>query len=521
MESNRKGTSAPIGSLHSLFESSADREPERQALVFGERSFTFLELEQRSNRIAHQLRDMGAQPGQLVGVCLERTPDLVATLLAVLKSGAAYVPLDPAYPADRIAYVLGDAGAAILVTEDKVLEHLGKTPCRILSLAGDAGRIEKTAASRPEPLAGSDDLAYVIYTSGSTGRPKGVEIEHRAVVNFVQAMAKRPGLTRDDVLLAVTTVSFDIAVLELFLPMYVGATVVLASRAITLDPDALQVALRQHGVTAMQATPATWSMLVDAGWTGSPGLKVLSGGEAMSRDLAEQLLPRCASLWNMYGPTETTVWSTCCRIEDASSVHIGTPIANTQVYVLDDALQPRPIGVAGELMIGGDGVARGYLGQPELTAEKFVANPFQDGQRIYRTGDKVRYRADGTLEYLGRLDRQVKLRGFRIELGEIEFAMARLNGIRQAAVIMGEDDKRLVAYYTGSGRPTSDDLARELKATLPEYMVPEIFVYVESLPRTPNGKLDLKALPAPDRIRLHLAQEYIAPVLPQGSWTVV
>ena len=511
MESNRKGTSAPIGSLHSLFESSADREPERQALVFGERSFTFLELEQRSNRIAHQLRDMGAQPGQLVGVCLERTPDLVATLLAVLKSGAAYVPLDPAYPANRIAYVLGDAGAAILVTEDKVLEHLGKTPCRILSLAGDAGRTEKTAASRPEPLAGSEDLAYVIYTSGSTGRPKGVEIEHRAVVNFVRAMAKRPGLTRDDVLLAVTTVSFDIAVLELFLPMYVGATVVLASRAITLDPDALQVALRQHGVTAMQATPATWSMLVDAGWTGSPGLKVLSGGEAMSRDLTEQLLPRCASLWNMYGPTETTVWSTCCRIEDASSVHIGTPIANTQVYVLDDALQPRPIGVAGELMIGGDGVARGYLGQPELTAEKFVANPFQDGQRIYRTGDKVRYRADGTLEYLGRLDRQVKLRGFRIELGEIEFAMARLNGIRQAAVIMGEDGKRLVAYYTGSGRPTSDDLARELKATLPEYMVPEIFVYVESLPRTPNGKLDLKALPAPDRIRLHLAQEYIAP----------
>ncbi len=490
------------GVLHGLFENTADRDPERTALVCGGRSVTFRELEQRANCIAHQLREMGAEPGQLVGVCLERSPDLVATLLAILKSGAAYVPLDPAYPADRTAYVLEDAGATVLVSEDKVVKDLGTLPCRVLSLDGDAGRIEESAASRPEPLAGPEDLAYVIYTSGSTGRPKGVQIEHRAVVNFVQSMAERPGLGPDDVLLAVTTAAFDIAVLELFLPMYVGARIVLASRETALDPDALQRALREHGVTAMQATPATWRMLIEAGWTGSPSLKMLCGGEALPRDLAEQLLPKCAALWNMYGPTETTVWSTCCQIVDAATIHIGTPIANTQVYILDEALQPRPVGVPGELMIGGDGLARGYLGQPELTADKFIASPFQEGQRIYRTGDLAKFREDGGIECLGRTDFQVKIRGFQVELGEIESVLASEASIEQAVVVAREDrpgDKRLVAYVRPTeGRNIDEaELRHAAKATLPAYMVPSRVVALEAFPLTPNGKIDRQALPEP------------------------
>ena len=321
--------------LHGLFERSVGRGPERQALVVGDESLTFLELERRANRIAHRLRDTGVCSGQLVGVCLERTTDLVAALLGVLKSGAAYVPLDPTYPADRLAYVLQDAAAAVLVTDDRVASSLGRIPCRVLSLDGDAQQIEGGPPTRLEPLATGQDLAYVIYTSGSTGRPKGVQIEHAAVVNFVQAMADRPGLGSGDTLLAVTTASFDIAVLELFLPLYVGARIVLASTETTRDPDRLQHALSHYSVTAMQATPATWRMLVESGWKGTPGLKALCGGEAMTHDLAEGLLPRCAELWNMYGPTETTVWSTCHRVEDAACLHIGKPIANTQVYILD------------------------------------------------------------------------------------------------------------------------------------------------------------------------------------------
>ena len=507
------------GVLHGLCESGADRDPDRTALVFGERSLTFRELEERANRIAHQLREMGAQPGRLVGVCLERSPDLVATLLAILKSGAAYVPLDPSYPADRTAYVLGDAGATVLVSEDRVVKDLGAIPCRVLSLDGDAGRIEQRAATRPEPLAGPEDLAYVIYTSGSTGRPKGVQIEHRAVGNFVQSMAERPGLGPDDVLLAVTTAAFDIAVLELFLPMYVGARIVLASRETARDPDALQLALRQQGVTVMQATPATWRMLIEAGWSGSPSLKVLCGGEALPRDLAAQLLPKCAVLWNMYGPTETTVWSTCGQIVDAATIHIGTPIANTQVYIVDEALQPRPIGVPGELMIGGDGLARGYLGQSELTAEKFIASPFQAGHRLYRTGDLAKFREDGGIECLGRTDFQVKIRGFRVELGEIESVLASEANIEQAVVVAREDRpgaKSLIAYVRPTAGATIDEaeLRKAVTATLPDYMVPSRVVALDAFPLTPNGKIDRRALPEPDA---KASIEGIADELPQGQ----
>ena len=486
--------------LHSLFEQSVDRGPERRALVFGECCLTFLELEQRSNRIAHKLQEMGAGPGRLVGVCLDRSPEMVATLLAVLKAGAAYVPLDPV---ERIAFVLEDAATEVVVTNDSVLEQLGDVGCQVLNLDLDAQAIEAQPHTRPASQVDAEDLAYVIYTSGSTGRPKGVQIEHRAVVNFLRAMAERPGLGPGDVLLAVTTVSFDIAVLEFFLPMSVGASVVLASAQTTRDPDALRHAMTQFGVTAMQATPVTWSMLIESGWTGSSTLKVLCGGEALSSQLAAELLLRCSELWNMYGPTETTVWSTCHRIEDSADVHVGRPISNTQVYILDKALQPQLVGVPGELMIGGMGLARGYLGKPGLTAAAFVANPFRDGQRIYRTGDLARFRDDGNVEYLGRADLQVKIRGFRVELGEIESVLAVQEGIEQAVAVAREDtpgDKQIVAYVRTTNGTTIDETALRnvAKTTLPDYMIPTRIVALETFPVTPNGKVDRRALPRPD-----------------------
>ena len=446
--------------LHSLVETSVDREPSRTALVFEDESLTYIDLDRRANAIAHQLQDMGAVPGQLVGICLDRSPDMVATLLAVLKCGAAYVPLDPTYPSARISYVLEDAATAIVVTDEHTLKHLPPLPCRVLSLDGDAGEIETQPTTRPEPVAGPDDLAYVIYTSGSTGRPKGVQIEHRAAVNFVKAMAERPGLSSRDVLLAVTTVAFDIALLELILPLYVGARIVLASRETAHDPDALRRGLSQGGVTVMQATPATWGMLVESGWTGSPRLKVLCGGEALSPKLATDLLARCGELWNMYGPTETTVWSTCHRVEDGTDNSIGRPIANTQVYILDQSLHPQPIGVPGGLMIGGAGLARGYHRRPELTTDKFIASPFRRGQRLYQTGDLAKFRHDGTIECLGRVDLQVKIRGFRVELGEVESVLLSQPTIEQAVATAGEDaqgERQLVAYVKTTSGATFDE----------------------------------------------------------------
>ena len=349
------------------------------------------------------------------------------------------MPLDPAYPRSRITYILEDAATVVLVTDEKTLKHLPSLPCRVLSLDGSAREIDSQPTTRLEPVAGPDDLAYVIYTSGSTGHPKGVQIEHWAAVNFVNAMAERPGLSSSDVLLAVTTVAFDIALLELVLPLHAGARIVLASRETAQDPDSLGRTLLRDGVTVMQATPATWGMLVESGWEGSSQLKVLCGGEALAPTLATDLLERCGELWNMYGPTETTVWSTCHRIGNGTDLSIGRPIANTQVYILDKTLQPQPVGVPGELTIGGAGLARGYLRRPELTAEKFIASPFRRGQRLYRTGDVAKFRDDGTLECLGRVDFQVKIRGFRVELGEIETVLLSHPAIGQVAATASED----------------------------------------------------------------------------------
>ncbi len=505
--------------VQELFEAQARRTPQRTALVVGAGMLSYAELDARADRLAQALRDRGVERGHRVGVCVERDANMLAVVLGVLKAGAAYVPLDPSFPRERLSFMAQDAQLTLLVSTAQLAGPFGLPRERQFLLDGDAGSLKNapaTTLSSDAQSARADDPAYMIYTSGSTGQPKGVVVPHRAVVNFLASMAREPGLTQDDVLVAVTTLSFDIAVLELLLPLTVGATVVIASRNDAMDGRALRTLLEAHRATVMQATPVTWRLLLDAGWGGGPSFKALVGGEALPEDLAEQLLVRGIELWNMYGPTETTVWSTCSRVTSACDIHIGRPIANTEVHILDAQRRPLPPGDTGELLIGGAGLALGYFNRPELSAEKFIAHPFKPGAQLYCTGDLARFRPDGNVECLGRIDEQVKIRGFRVELGEVEAALTRIEGIRQAVVVLREDspgEKRLVAYYTGTGGDglRADALRQRLKQSLPDYMVPSLFQPVDSLPLTPNGKIDRKALPAPLQARPHLAQAYIAP----------
>jgi amino acid adenylation domain-containing protein len=502
--------------VHRLFEAQAARAPERTAVVFGAEALTYRELDERANRLAHALRALGVGAEERVGICVERSLEMVVAVLGVLKSGGAYVPLDPSHPRERLAYVLGDAGARVLLTQQSVAERLPELLASVerpLRLDADWPEVSRHPAASPEELAlPGSRLAYTIYTSGSTGRPKGVQIPHRALVNFLSSMRERPGLSADDAVLAVTTLSFDIAGLELLLPLLNGARVIVAPAEAVGDGAALADLLKRSGATVMQATPATWRLLLESGWEGEAGLRVLCGGEALPRDLAERLLARTGELWNLYGPTETTVWSTVERVGSGPGpVPLGGPVASTRVHLLDRNGQPVPAGVAGELLIGGEGVARGYLGRPDLTAERFVPDPFasEPGARLYRTGDLMRRRTGGVLELLGRADFQVKIRGFRIELGEIEEVLSRCPEIRRAVAAVREDvpgDRRLVVYVVPRAAEGADPLVsfdpagprRFLRERVPEYMVPAAWVVLAELPLTPNGKVDRKALPAPE-----------------------
>jgi len=505
--------------IHHLFEAQVGSRPDTVAVIYEGASLTYRELDRRANQLAHYLQELGVGPEVLVGLCVERSLEMVVGLLGILKAGGAYVPLDPTYPAERLAFMLEDCRAPVLVTQQHLLTQLPATAAKVVCLDAGAALLARQSEAAPVSGATSDHLAYVIYTSGSTGKPKGVQIPHRAVVNFLWSMHLQPGLTAEDTWLAVTTLSFDIAALELFLPLIVGARVIVASRDLAANGTVLAETLASAGVTVMQATPITWRVLLAAGWQGRPGLKILCGGEALPLDLARQLLPRGASLWNLYGPTETTIWSTVCKIEPGDEVvTIGRPIANTQIYLLDPRLQPVPVGVPGELYIGGDGLARGYLNRSELTAERFLPHPFssEPGARLYRTGDLARYRAGGAIEHLGRLDYQVKLRGFRIELGEIDAVLAEHPAVRQAVVVAREDapgDKRLVAYVVLREKQTATvaDLQHHMAKQLPNYMVPVAFVLLEAIPLTPNGKVDRRALPAPGYTRPQLDETFAAP----------
>ena len=508
------------GLMHQLFEAQARRAPKRTALKAGASALTYAQLESRANRLAQAMRSRGAGRGERVGLCVERSADMLAAVLGVLKSGAAYVPLDPTFPEERLRFMAQDAELALLVSSSTLAGVFGLPRERLLLLDTDAAAIDAHSEQPPGADTTRDarpeDPAYIIYTSGSTGKPKGVVVPHRAVVNFLGSMTRTPGLAADDLLLAVTTLSFDIAVLELLLPLALGATTVIASREEAMDGVALRALLERSGATVMQATPITWRLLLEAGWPGSNGFKALVGGEALPRDLADGLIGRGVELWNLYGPTETTVWSTCARISDTSNgIGIGRPIANTTVYVLDERKNLCPIGVPGELCIGGTGVTLGYWRRPELTAERFIPDPFSGaaGTTIYRTGDLARWRDDGTLEHLGRLDFQVKVRGFRIELGEIEAEISRHPAVREAVVLAREDvpgDARLVAYVVPrAGEVGVAELKERLSRSLPAYMVPGAFVTLQALPRTPNGKIDRKTLPAPERTRAEA--ETVAP----------
>ncbi len=485
--------------LHELFERQAAATPAAWAVGFGAERLSYAELEVRANRLARHLRRQGVGPEVRVGLCVRRSAEMVVALLGILKAGGAYVPLDPAHPAERLALILADSGVSLLVAEEPLLAALPAHAARLVLLDRDAAAI---AGEEPRPLPRSGDagnLAYVLFTSGSTGRPKGVALTHRAVVNFFRAMAQRPGLGAADVVPALTTLTFDIAGLEIYLPLAVGGRVEVLGREEAADGTRLAARLAAVGATLVQATPATWRLLIEIGWRGAPGLRMLSGGEALPRELADELLARGAELWNVYGPTETAVYSSVSRVAAGSGpVLLGTPVANTDVYVADRRLGLAPAGIAGELLIGGEGVARGYLERPDLTAEKFIPHAWSAvaGERLYRTGDLVRLRPSGELEFLGRIDHQVKVRGFRIELGEIEAALSRQPGVQQAVVAVEGDggDKRLIGYLVAAGEPSAGELRAALALSLPDYMIPAAFVLLAAFPLTPSGKVDRRAL---------------------------
>ena len=482
----------------------AVEQPERIALECGGVRWSNRKLAEYAQQLAQRLVEEGLQRGDLVGICVPRSPEMVGAVLAVMMAGGAYLPLDPRHPQERLESVLADSGAKILLTDSKLVV---RTDARILSV-NDTPRT--TAAIVMPPFVTATDLAYVIYTSGSTGRPKGVAIEHGALMNLLLSMQREPGLSADDVLVAVTTLAFDIAGLELMLPLLIGARLVVATDAEVQDGFQLMKLLEQSGATTLQATPGVWRILIDAGWTNALPLKSWCGGEALPRELSEKMLDRAGEVWNVYGPTETTIWSSATRVARGNgTLRIGQPIANTQFYVLDEAKQPMPIGVTGELYIGGEGLARGYWKRPELTAEKFSSNPFVDNSaaRMYATGDLARWHDDGSIELLGRIDFQVKIRGYRIELAEIEGAIAQHAQVKETVVTQFKPENganRLVAYVaTGFGPEDSrarilmEELPAMLAKKLPEYMVPSAFVILDKLPHNTNGKIDRKALPAP------------------------
>ncbi|HEX5890496.1 MAG TPA: amino acid adenylation domain-containing protein [Pyrinomonadaceae bacterium] len=508
--------------IHELFEAQAQRTPDEVAVLFENDRLTYRELNEQANRVARYLRKAGVENGDLVALLTSRSPRMVVALLGILKAGGAYVPLDHAFPAERLSFMLKDSGVRVVLTEERFAAKLPRYEGRMVHLDAEWDKIASCSAQDLDHNLPNDHGAYVIYTSGSTGQPKGVLVPHRAVVNLLHSVVSQVSLTPSDTILAVTTLSFDIATAEIFLPLVVGARVVIAGREVAADGIELDRLLRSSGATLMQATPTSWRMLIDAGWQGNPELKVFSAGEALDAQLADQLLARCGELWNLYGPTETTIYSGVIRVTDGSrAAPVGPPVANTRFYVLDRFMNAVPIGIYGELYIGGAGLAHGYLNRSGLTAERFVPNPFssEPGARLYRTGDLVRYREDGTLEFAGRLDHQVKVRGFRIELGEVEAVLSRHESVRTAVVVAREErpgEQRLVAYVVGNETPlpTASEWRAFLIQRLPEYMIPSVFVSLESLPLLPNGKVNRRALPVPDSSRPELRRAFAAPENP-------
>jgi amino acid adenylation domain-containing protein/thioester reductase-like protein len=511
--------------IHHLIEEQTVESLDSIAIEFESSHLTYGQLNDRANQLAHHLQYLGVRPGVLVSICVERSLEMFVALLGVLKSGGTYIPLDPAYPKDRLEFMMEDSRSSVLITQGDLDIQLDTSiDLKRVYLDRDAETIAQYSQTNLTQKLTAEDLAYIIYTSGSTGQPKGVQIKHSALVNLLQSMQCEPGIDKTDTLLALTTISFDLAVPDLYLPLIAGAKIHLISRAIATDPAQLQAVLSDPKITFVQATPTTWRMVLAVGWKGNPSLKILCGGEALNRTLADQLLDRVSSLWNMYGPTETTVWSMVCQIApDQDTVHLGHPIANTQIYLIDpkshrqdESLSLVPAGVTGEICIGGAGVARGYLNRAELNQEKFIADVFHGGSgaKLYRTGDLARYLPNGEMEMIGRADSQVKVRGHRIELGEIEAILSAHPDIQEGAVIAPEDSltgaRRLAAYIVPKSHTdlTTLKLQRWLKEKLPRHMLPSSVMFMEAMPLTPNRKIDRRALPAPI---MDLQEEMIAP----------
>lgn len=508
---NQTAQDVPPQLIHQLFETQAHHTPTGIALTCPPETFTYQDLNHKANQLARYLTTQGVGPETFVGIYLHRSPALLIALLAVLKAGGTYIPLDPTYPTPRLAYMVADSGLQLVLTHGDLPPLTPKIP--YLNLDRDSHLWAAASGQNLPTESLADQLAYVIYTSGSTGQPKGVQITHPAVVNFLLHHRQTLKISATDRLLAVTSVSFDIAVLELFLPLIVGAQVILVNR--DEATNGYQLAQRLTDATLMQATPSTWRLLLATDWCGQYNLQVLSGGEALPPDLAAQLLPKCQTLWNMYGPTETTIWSTHAQIKASPEITIGYPIANTDIYVLDHHLNSVPIGVVGELYIGGMGLARGYLNRPSLTAERFIPHPFSTvpGARLYRTGDLARYRPDGTLQHLGRADHQLKVRGVRIELSEIEFHLHQHPQVQTAVVVAQGQDNQLVAYCVPEANQalTPESLRQFLQQHLPLAMVPTLYVSLPELPLTPNGKIDRRALPAPTAEVITRGHAFVAP----------
>ncbi|WP_410046049.1 amino acid adenylation domain-containing protein [Pseudomonas sp. HLMP] len=508
--------------VHSLIEAQAQKTPDAVALVFGERQLSYRELDQQANQLAHQLIELGVGPDVLVGICVERSIEMVLGLLAVLKAGGAYVPLDPEYPRERLAYMFEDSGIGLLLTQSHLRDQL-PVPGSVRALNVDeqghfACSVEATGV-QPQP----ENLAYVIYTSGSTGKPKGAGNRHKALTNRLCWMQQAYGLDATDAVLQKTPFSFDVSVWEFFWPLMVGARLVVAAPGDHREPSRLVRLIEQQGITTLHFVPSMLQVfLQDEGVSRCTSLtRIVCSGEALQVDAQQQVFAKLpnAGLYNLYGPTEAAIdvthWT--CRDEGLDSVPIGQPIANLSTYVLADDLSPLPAGLVGELYLGGEGLARGYHRRPGVTAERFVASPFATGQRLYRTGDLARQRADGVIEYMGRIDHQVKIRGLRIELGEIEARLLEQPEVREAAVLaVGTGADMQLAAYVVAHQADSAQLGEQLKARLrtllPDYMVPAHLVQLASLPLSPNGKLDRKALPTPDSSQRQ--QAYVAPQTP-------
>jgi amino acid adenylation domain-containing protein len=501
--------------IHRLIEEQAGKTPNSIALIFNESQLTYRELNQRANVLARQLQELGVGPEVRVGILMKRSMEVVVALLGVLKAGGAYVPVPAATPIQRVQFFLKDSDAQVLLTNIYFQQsyefngHIINLNDKVFQPGMDSSNLSTFV--RP------DNIAYVIYTSGSTGQPKGVMVEHRSLVNFLSFMKGRPGMDEKNVVLALTSIGFDISIMELFLPLLTGAKVVIANDEMTTSPLMISETINQHDVNFVQATPATWQLLLDSGWNGAPGLKALCGGDVLARRMADRLLKCVSSLWNLYGPTETTVWSSVGEVKaDNNPITIGQPIGNTQMYILDRYQQPVPIGVIGELYISGAGLARAYLNSPELTREKFIPNRFstETSSRLYKTGDRARYLPDFNIEVLGRIDDQVKVQGHRVELGEITAVLMEHPALTDAIVIARQEstgETRLVAYFVSKHDPSPEPgkLREFLGKKLPAYMIPVFFVKMDVLPLTSSRKVDRKALPVPEASR-HRSL-YIAP----------